>query len=518
MNDKNKPGMGFEVNIRSASSNRSVANTDADTPFYIAVLGDFSGRFNQPHSEEKPLAQRKLIAIDRDNFDQVLAGFKLSFNISPTEQSGNYISIDIVDLDDFHPDALYEKLGVFSKLRSIRRRLKDKSSFDAAASEIMGWLVADEQPDKNPSATREVERVNDLPPDNLLDNVLESTQLSTSDLESLTRPGGIDQLVKQIIAPYVEPSTNPRQQEMLDAVDEATAEHMRQILHHPYFQNVEAAWRSVYFLISRVETGRNLKIYLLDVSKRELEVDLASEVDSSALHKLFCEPVINDIPWSLLVGNYTFEDKIDDILLLAQIGSIAKSAQAPFIASAKETLAGCVSFGQYADADDWQYELKPGVENAWQMLRQNPVADYIGLALPRILLRLPYGKKSRPIEAFTFEEMTGKGAECHECLLWGNAAFIKAEQFARAFAEKNWNMYPGDASQTDNLPLYYYEDDGETLLMPCAEIYLTEKGGRKLSEQGLIALWSVKNMDSVRSSDFNALSADGKNLQGKWVK
>ena len=212
------------------------------------------------------------------------------------------------------------------------------------------------------------------------------------------------------------------------------------------------------------------------------------------------------------------EDKIDDVLLLAQIGSIAKSAQAPFIASAKETLAGCVSFGQYADADDWQYELKPGVENAWQMLRQNPVADYIGLALPKILLRLPYGKKSRPIEAFTFEEMTGKGAECHECLLWGNAAFIKAEQFARAFAENHWNMYPGDASQTDNLPLHYYEDDGETLLMPCAEIYLTEKGGRKLSEQGLIALWSVKNMDSVRSSDVIALSADGKNLQGRWIK
>ena len=79
-------------------------------------------------------------------------------------------------------------------------------------------------------------------------------------------------------------------------------------------------------------------------------------------------------------------------------------------------------------------------------------------------------------------------------------------------------MHPGDADQTDNLPRYYYDDDGETQLLPCAEIYLTEKGGRKLSGQGLIALWSVKNLDSVRSSDFNALSADGKTLQGRWVK
>jgi predicted component of type VI protein secretion system len=105
----------------------------------------------------------------------------------------------------------------------------------------------------------------------------------------------------------------------------------------------------------------------------------------------------------------------------------------------------------------------------------------------------------------------------HECLLWGNAAFIKAEQLARAFAEKHWNMNPADASQTDNLPMYYYEDDGDTLLMPCAEIFLTEKGGYKLSKEGLMALWSVKNMDAIRSSDFNSLSSGSRVLQGRWV-
>jgi len=518
MSDKNKPGMGFEVKIRSTSSKQSVTNIDADTPFCIAVLGDLSGRFSRPYTEEKPLAQRRLIAIDRDNFDQVLAGFKLSFDILSTAQSDANITIDITGLDDFHPDALYEKLEVFSKLRSIRRRLKDKTSFDAAAAEIMGWLVDDQKPEQGTSETQNINKDKDIPQGKLLDNILGSTQASASDLESITSPGGVDRLVKQIIAPYVESATNPRQQEMLDAVDEATAEHMRQVLHHPHFQSLEAVWRSLYFLISRIETGRDLKIYLLDVSKQELEADLADDVNASALHKLFCEPAINDIPWSLLVGNYIFEDKIDDVLLLAQLGSIAKSAQAVFLASAKETLAGCDSFARYPDADDWRYDLKPGVENAWKMLRQDPVADYIGLALPRFLLRLPYGKKTKPIEVFAFEEMTGKRDVCHECLLWGNGAIIKAEQFARAFAENHWNMYPGDVGQTDNLPAYYYQDDGETQLMPCAEIYLTEKGGRKMSEQGLIAIWSVKNMDSVRSSDFNALSVDGKILQGRWVK
>ena len=517
MSDKEKPGMGFEVKIRSANNNPSLTNVVADTPFCIAVLGDFSGRFDQQDPVEKPLAKRKLVAVDRDNFDEVLAGFNPCFDFSASADGGNGITIEIDELDDFHPDSLYEKLEVFDKLRSIRRRLSNNSSFDAAAGEIMGWLVADDQPDQNTSVTLDKTPAEDLPQGNLLDNVLDSTQQSATDLEYITSPGGIDQLVKQIIAPYVEPSTNPRQPDMLDAVDAATAQHMRQILHHPRFRCLEAAWRAVYFLISRIETGRNLKIFLLDVSRQELEADLAGDVTSSALHKLFCEPAINDIPLSLLVGNYSFEDKIEDVLLLAQIGHIAKIARAPFLAAARETLAGCVAFGRYADADDWRYELKPGVEQAWNLLRQDPVADYVGLALPRFLLRLPYGKESRPIEAFTFEEMTGKGEARHEHLLWGNAAFIKAEQLARAFAEHHWNMIPADASQTDNLPMYYYEDDGETQLMPCAEIYLTEKGGRRLTEQGLIALWSEKNMDAVRSSDFNALAADGKILQGRWV-
>ena len=199
------------------------------------------------------------------------------------------------------------------------------------------------------------------------------------------------------------------------------------------------------------------------------------------------------------------------------MGSIAQNAQAPFLAGAKETLAGCESLAKYPDADDWQYSIKPGVDNAWQLLRQSPVADYIGLVLPRFLLRAPYGKKSRPIEAFSFEEITASKDVNHEAYLWGNAAFIKAEQLARAFTDKHWDMQPKDVNQTDNLPMCYYEDAGEVQLMPCAEIYLTEKGGRKLSQRGLIALWSVKNMDAVRSSDFNALSADGKVLQGRWV-
>ena len=518
MGDNSRPGMGFEVNIRKSSRQKTTVDTHADTPFCMVVLGDFVGR-DRTSQKNKPLEQRKPIAIDRDNFDDVLAGFKLSLTISPIENSGNEITIDINDLDDFHPDSLYEKLDVFSKLRGIRRRLKNNHSFDEAAREIMGWLVTDEIPGPGVGASEQTknEAAEAVSASDLLENVLDSTHQSSNDLESITSPGGIDQLVKEIIAPYVEPAANPRQQEMIDAVDQATAGHMRQILHHPDFQHLEAAWRSIYFLISRIDTGRNLKIYLLDATREEIQQDLEFDSGASALHKRFCEPALNDTSWSLIVGNYQFEDTIEDALFLAEIGSIAECAQAPFIAGAKATLAGCDSFSMYPDADDWCYELKPGVEQAWQILRENPVAQYVGLALPRFLLRLPYGKKSRPIDSFSFEELTSDVRANHEGFLWGNAAFIKAEQLARAFSEKHWQMNPGEAAQTNNLPMYYYDDEGESELMPCAEIYLTEKGGRKISEAGLISLWSVKNRDTLVSSDFNSLAADRTMLQGRWV-
>jgi len=516
MSDKNRPGMGFEVNIRSAESGKSASGTDPGSPFRMAVLGDFSGQFDQPAGEENPLARRKPVLIDRDNFDEILAGFNLSFDISLDGSAERSMTIHIDELDDFHPDALYDKLEIFSKLRGIRRRLKDKNSFGAAAAEIMGWLVEEKAPqaDAKPVAADQPAQVK-VPEAGLLDSILDSTPQPSSDLEKAAAPGAIDHLVRHIIAPYVEPATDPRQPEMLDAVDAATAGHMRQILHHPRFQAMEAAWRSVYFLVSRIETDRHLKIYLLDAGKQALQADFAEHPSRSHLHKLFCDPAIGEEPWSLLLGNYSFEDSIDDALLLAQIGDVARQAAAPFIAGAKETLAGCASFADYPDADDWKYTMKSGADNAWKLLRQDAVADYLGLALPRFLLRTPYGAKSSPIEAFKFEEMPEQ--YCHECFLWGNAAFIKAEQLARAFAEHRWNMRPGEASQTDSLPMYYYADEGEMVLMPCAETYLTEKGGKRLAAQGLMPVWSVKNMDAVRSSDFASLSVSGDSLRGRWI-
>ena len=519
-----KPTMGVEVNIRSKASNSETAKlstpksnapeTQTDSPFCITILGDFSGKLNhsEPQTGQQPKA--RLIEIDRDNFEDVMASFKinLSLNLSDNEN----IHVKINELDDFHPDELYDKLESFSELRSLHRRLKSKSGFAQAAAEIQGWLPESDsinnsnslQPDSNKNLQA------DIPTDNLLDSILGSQQSQTAD-SAANEATHIDKLIKSIIAPYVEPATDPRQNEMLGMVDSATESHMRDILHHTDFQAMEATWQSIYFLIKRIETGARLKIFLLDLTKQELQQDLAvDDITTSSMYKLFCDPSEGDRPWSLLLGNYSFNDSIDDILSLASIGEIAQQAKAPFIAAAHETLTGCDAFSKTPDYEDWNHTVSEGVSKAWLMLRQSPVARYIGLALPRFLLRLPYGKKSKPIDAFSFEEIIDNNN--HDSYLWGNPAFIKAECMARNFNDNGWSMQLNQVFQTDNLPVHYYDDEGETVNKPLAEIMLTEKGGEIISNNGLIPLWSVRNMDCIRSSDYRSIAESAETITGRW--
>lgn len=506
MSDNTKPGMGFEVNIRSKSSQSRKVEINPDSPMNIAVMGDFSGKTSQ--SRKTPIGKRRFVKIDRDNIEEVMASLNISLNLI---MDGKNVQLKINEFDDFHPDELYEKVETFSQLRSLRRRLKNNNTFQEAASEIQSWL-----PEKEMTSSIEKQPVVEktTASGNLLDDILDSQSNQTPDASSY-ETAQIDKLIKSIVAPYVEPSADPRQDEMIEIVDKATQRHMRDILHNDEFQAIESAWRSLYFLVTRIETGSSLKIMLLDINKEELQQDVAlDDISQSSVYKKFCDPSEGDEPWGLLIGNYTFTDTIDDILSLANIASIAEQSSAPFISSASETFVGCESFASTPDYEDWNREMSEGVSEAWSLVRNSPSASYIGLALPRFLLRLPYGKKSKPVDAFKFEEMPE--GHCHECYLWGNAAFIKAEMIARNFNQHAWEMNPQEVYQTDGLPMAYYSEDGETVTKPVAEIYLTERGGEIINKHGLITLWSVRNSDTIKSADYRSISESTDNISGRW--
>lgn len=505
----NKPRMsfGFGIDNQEAREDDKPSYSSSGQPLHIAILGDFSARDNGDVFEPETINKRRLYELDRDNIEELLQRFDITLSLRLSKASDASVNVPLRHFDDFHPDELYQNIEVFDRLRALRARLRNNNTFHAAVAEMQGWIIeAKLQPRPEPVEPG-ITAEDIVAGSSVLDSVLNSTQTSSRQQQDNSTENMVDRLVKEIVAPYVESKADPRQPEMVAAVDTAISDHMRSILHHPEFQSLEAAWLALEFLISRVETHSKLKLFIMDVSKRELQADLAQDdIAACGLYRKFCDLAQGESAPALLIGNYRFSDSIEDVLLLSQIGTVAQQAGSSFIAAADEKLFGCVSLAQTPDVDDWAYELSSGFSKAWSMLRESPVAGNLALAAPGFLLRQPYGKSSRPIESFSFEEIPGNYS--HHSFLWGNAAFIKAEQIARAFARQGWSMNPAQAYETANLPLYFYVDEGDKVPTPTAEILLSERGGDKIRAQGLNALCSVKSSDSIRSGGFYSLAAD----------
>ena len=288
---------------------------------------------------------------------------------------------------------------------------------------------------------------------------------------------------------------------------------MREILHHTDFQALEACWRGLHFLTSRLETDAQLTLSLLDVTRAELAEDLgaAEDLSSSGIFKRLIEAE-EDRPWAVLVGAMTFGPSGEDAALLGRLAALARRAGAPFLAAASPRLVGCESFAAFPDPDDW--DPSPDPEGTWEALRRHPDASYLGLALPRFLLRQPYGRDDDPIETFAFEELPEEPD--HETYLWGNPAFALAELLGRSFREEGWHLRPGVVAEIDGLPLHVERRGGEAAVKPCTESWLGQRAAEVLLDAGLMPMVSMRDQDVVRLGRFQSIARPAAPLAGRW--
>jgi type VI secretion system protein ImpC len=490
---------------------------DPDVPFRIAVLGDFSGRGNRGILETgAKLASRRPVIVDRDNFDQVLAG--LGVQIKLPLKTGP-LSLSFAELDDFHPDRLFERAAIFQKLKRARERLADPRTFAQAAAELgMGSATQPMSIPETPPPEPEASAVADqLGSGNLLDQVLEQAENPSAVSRPSRAPDPLQGFIRRAVEPHLEAKRDPRQAEIIAVIDRALTGQMRALLHATDFQAIEAAWRALFFLVRRVDTSPDLKIYLLDVSKAELAADLTSSQDlnSTGVYKLIVEQTMRTPgaePWSVLAGNYTFGPNEPDVKLLGCLAKIAEAAGAPFVAAASPRLLGCESIATTPDPAEWNSDSCGG--RFWNALRKQAEAAHAALALPRFLLRLPYGADTEPIDAFTFNEAQQRLD--HENYLWGNPAFLCALLLAEAFSEDGWEMRPGAYAEVSGLPLHSYEEAGNTELKPCAEGLLTEDTAEQIMDHGLMPLVSIKGRDAVRLLRFQSIADPPSRLAGRW--
>jgi type VI secretion system protein ImpC len=335
-------------------------------------------------------------------------------------------------------------------------------------------------------------------------------------LESTRKTDEVHQFARELAAKYSVSSPDPRQPDVVAAVDRAISDAMRVILHHSDFQALEAIWRSTFLLVRQIETGPQLKIYLIDISKQELAADLKASEDhrKSGIFRLLVEKAIDTPgadPWTVVVGNFSFGSESEDTELLAKLAAIAQRAGAAFLGEADPSLLGCASLEAAPHPRDWNESTVP---NPWKQVRLRPESGSVALALPRFLLRLPYGRETSPLESFEFEEFSG--LPLHNGYLWGNPAFAVGMLLGQSFNEAGWGLRLGSLSQVENLPLHTYRADGGSHLKPCAEVLLTEEAVERILDCGLIPLVSYKGRDSVRVGRFQSIAEPQRPLAGRW--
>jgi type VI secretion system protein ImpC len=202
-----------------------------------------------------------------------------------------------------------------------------------------------------------------------------------------------------------------------------------------------------------------------------------------------------------VLGVYAFGPQ--DHAVLAEIASLANACHTAFVAEANPSLVGCSSFGVQPDPDDWS-ELSSVDRAGFTELRRTPKAAHLGLAMPRFLLRQPYGKGSDAIEAFPFEELPGKSA--HESYLWGNPAFLCGHLLADEFAAEGAEMETSGGGEVSGLPIHTFASEGEIAVKPCAEAWLSERAAAAILSQGIMPVLSIQGRDAVKLLTLRALS------------
>src|SRR5262249_22244594 len=263
---------------------------------------------------------------------------------------------------------------------------------------------------------------------------------------------------------------------------------MNSVLHHPDFQALESAWRGLDWLLSRAVKGGKVEVYLLDMSLAELAADLKSSDNLAAggLHQLLIEKGVRGPqgkPWAVLVGNYVFDLTGKHAELLGRLAKIASQTNAPFLTTV------------HPKALDAAFKLSSDAAPAWQALRQLPEAALLGLALPRFLLRLPFGENTQSIDKFSYEEASRPPDRSQ--YLWGNPALACAALLAQTFHQQGWGCKPGTVLDLENLPIHVFtvDDDEETTL---AETWLARQQIEQLVKLGIMTLLCVRGKGAMK--------------------
>jgi type VI secretion system protein ImpC len=346
----------------------------------------------------------------------------------------------------------------------------------------------------------------------LLEEIVQATRLQPADEAYAITCRGVEALVSQLRESGRGPVKVSRAEldDLIAEIDRKLSLQVDEILHDAQFQKLESTWRSLLFLIDRVDFRENVRIEVLNLTKDELLEDFedAPETVKSGLFKTIYSAEYGQFggkPYACLIGNYQFEASARDIRLLQYTAEVAAMSHTPFIAATAPAFFGLDDFNTLPNLKDLKSILEGPHHLKWQAFRETEDARYVGLTLPRFLLRLPYGPDSAPVRCFNYQENV---AASHEHYCWGNAAFAFATRVAESFAQFRWcaNIIgPQGGGTVEDLPLHHYQAMGATQSKIPTEVLISERREFELAEEGFIALTMRKGSDNAAFFSANSV-------------
>lgn len=338
----------------------------------------------------------------------------------------------------------------------------------------------------------------------LLDRIIAEGRMAHDDSQQAYARDMLAEFATQVLdeGMVVDKDTVAMINERIAQIDELISAQLNEILHNSEVQQLEASWRGLHFLVMNSETSSRLKLRLFNVSQKDLLNDLekAVEFDQSALFKKIYEEEYGTFgghPFSLLMGDYEFGRHPQDVALLEKLSNVAAAAHAPFIAAASPRLFDMGSFTELAVPRDLAKVFESLELIKWRSFRASEDSRYVSLVLPHVLLRLPYGPDTKPVEGMNYvEDVNGTD---HSRYLWGNAAWALTQRITEAFARYGWcaairGVEGGGA--VEGLPAHTFTTSAGDLALKCpTEVAITDRREKELDELGFIALCHKKNSD-----------------------
>ncbi len=361
--------------------------------------------------------------------------------------------------------------------------------------------MAENEQEQKPEAAQAEETQQEM---SLLDQIIDDGKMALDESHRQLAKDMIGEFVSQIMegVMLVSKDTEAMINSRISQIDKLISDQLNEIMHHADFQKLEGSWRGLNYLVMQSETGEHMKIRVMNASKKDLLKDLekAAEFDQSTLFKKIYEAEFGTFggsAYGALIGDFEISNHPQDMSFIEKMSQVAAAAHAPFITAAGPQMFGFESFTQLGEPRDMAKIFQRTEFAKWRSFRESEDSRYVGLAMPHILMRLPYGKANIPVEAFDFEEEVD-GVD-HSKYLWGNAAYALGARLTDAFAKYHWCAAirgVEGGGLVEGLPVHTFKtDEGDVALKCPTEIAITDRREKELADMGFIPLVHCKDTD-----------------------